>query len=409
MIQVSKYSIFDFVHARRYTFYWPVSTINFSISFMKEVKCKKFSRAISFLKKPIVTVLCISAFLILIYLYLFTATTVQKYYQAGCAILDENSHIVRLFNGSLCIFLNNGDFISSNLKENIRYFDKTGHLIWESDKPALHQLKLSNAGKNFLAITSETKKINGRNIRADVFSVRDFQNKILKSWSTFDNYKKLQLLDLSYFKNCKDDCYWPTLWLSPTEASDVLELTHANSFQEISIKEEIFGSNIWKAGNYLIYLYGPLSVALVLDSDLKNILWSYDFKKIDRIHLHDLQLIAGAKLLVFFNSNIDAQTKTEYSSLEILDLAAMQTTWKYAGRPPEKFFSKLKGSVQILDNSDLLYSVDSEWGVAGYIINTSGVEIYRIGSSSKSKSREQRAAQDIKQVDLSEFLKNNLL
>lgn len=319
-------------------------------------------------------------------------------FQSGCVIINEKAEVIKLLPGYHCILLDNGDFIASSPGYKMSYYKSDGEPVWTDDNPSSHKLDLTNDKKHFLAITSERKFFNKKNARGDVFSVRTLDNKILKSWSVFKNMDALKKLKLKYFEN--EDLVWPADWLDPKLGFQG-EVSHANSFHEISKNSEIPGSTIWRAGNYLVYIFGPIATALVLDSDMKNILWHYDFKNSYMNKLHDLQVIAGGHLMAFVN-DADPSFQKHYSAVMILDPNTMRPIWSYADMV---FYSANQGGVQILPNGNFLISVSDFDNFGFYEVDYNKNKIYSFIGSKKKYNY----GPEVKQIDLQKFLTNNRL
>ena len=334
----------------------------------------------------------------------------QKTYQIDCAIVDEKGIFIRQYAGGYCLFRDNGDLIISKTTNGISYFTKSGERLWTRKDPTLHKIVTSNDKKSFITITSEYKIFSGRKIRADLFSVISFENKLLKSWSTFQNIADLENKELAFFKNPILASLWTTAWLRDGTNDIFGEITHANSIQEISANEEIKDSKIWKSGNYLIYLYGPMSTAIVLDSEMQKVLWFFDMRKTGKVNIHDLQLIKDQKLLFLNNKNDDPITGKLFSSVEIYNLDFSKMLWRYTETPPEKFYTEKWGGVQVLKNGNFLYtnsSVDNHFPTANEI-TPEGQTVFSLKSNLRnSKGTMPIPVQEIKQIDLSDFLKNN--
>jgi len=339
------------------------------------------------------------------YLKFFKKTNVpSSYYQAGCLILEKNGAVLKNFPGHLCLFLENGDLIVSNPTEKMRYYQSNGNMLWEDDNPGLHQLILANDKKHFITIVSESNLLNGKTLRTDVFTMRDFQNKTVKEWSTFQNLDLLKRYGLTYFSSCKNEpCAMPVYWLGAKGTKYDGQLTHTNMIQEFTKNEAIPSSNIWKKGNFLVYLFGRLTVALVLDSEMKQVLWHFDFTKIGRDNLHSLQLTPKGTLLAFFNYTLPYAQEPLFSSIGLLDLNTLQTKWSYSGNPPRKYFVENQGGVQLLKNGNYFYTVSNPDNLSGHEVTTSGKEIFSIAVDVNKFHR----FQEIKQIDAAEFLKNN--
>jgi len=329
----------------------------------------------------------------------------SEHYQMGCNILSPSGNIIWYSEAYLCAFLNDGSFFTAGT-DGLRYHSKTDDIVWyKNDMSRFHKLVLSEDRRYVLSIGSEKNIINDELIRSDVFEVTDKNGITVKRWSVFENLNALKQLGLSFFKSPPQ--YGAANWAFDPKVKK--EITHANSFQEINSDVAIYGSSIWKPGNYLVYLYGPVATALVLDSEMKKILWHFDFAVKGKSTVHDLQLVQNGNILLYYNFTNEFLREPHYSSLVLADPITMHTKWNYNATPPESFFSDTFGGVQQLENGNFLYSITKqaqrfpdEVEIA-HEVTPLGQRVFSI----KSPYPKNRGYQEIKQIDATEFLKNN--
>src|SRR3990167_7448995 len=89
----------------------------------------------------------------------FAEISTNKHYVIGCNIYDENLKLIKSFVGDLCIFLDDGSFISTMGGESkITRFGPTGEKTWERNFFVHHSLVLSNDKKRVLFLSSQARE-----------------------------------------------------------------------------------------------------------------------------------------------------------------------------------------------------------------------------------------------------------
>lgn len=303
--------------------------------------------------------------------------------------------------GRLCDYSDDGKVLSSYPNANIiKMIDRNDELLWTSYENAHHDLKFTNDQKAILLITSELIEFQNKKVRSDCFSKRDLNNKIIHQWCLSDNLKNLEKLGFKFYPNKGD----------PFAINELInteyEISHANSIYEIKKNDLSDKIEAFQEGNFLVNIFTPTYALLILDKDLKNILWSKDLSDLKygfnrlKINTHDSQITSDGKILTFANfskiqyfSIIDdffirndkpwLDFKT-HSSLIKLDPVSDSIDWVYEATPPHNFISEFLGSVTQLKNNNYLFS-DYTNGNAIYEVSTDGEIVWKLVLPTKTK------------------------
>ncbi|MGZ3689874.1 MAG: arylsulfotransferase family protein, partial [Pseudobdellovibrio sp.] len=324
-----------------------------------------------------------------------------NYFKTHCRLYDRGGNLLFSFdNFYMCDFKSDGSFVASNpLTDEVVYYDKNDTVIWRSNENSHHDINFSS-DENFLhTITSEIITQHGRKVRSDCFIVRNLENVIVKKWCLSEHLDELKKMGLNTEKTMDIDI------TNSSKFSNVgLEISHANTFNEIP--ENILGryDPAFKKGNYIVNLYAPIPVAMILDSEMKHILWheTFCFDLSDKIgfiyRTHDLQVTPNGKILVYVNSigktvnescflehpytgrlsrlntpspapaiNLNILRLNEinilakeggriYTTLNELDPYSGLMLWNYQTKPLFDFTTKSFGSVTLLPNNHYLFS-----------------------------------------------------
>lgn len=318
-----------------------------------------------------------------------------------CRIYDMSGKLVRLLPGMLCAFFEDGSFASGilfNKKPTLTFYDSNLKVLWQKPVHVHHQINPSIDKKRVLVISSEIRDYLGKKVRFDVLKVFSRQGVLLNEWSLFDHRSKLiEWLNWAPYR------LMPFSWDIGSYPKVKWEFSHVNSFYEIPQNEGVKANPAFAAGNFIVNA-SYLNLILVLDSNLKKVLWRTSYPHAGERSIHDVQVVKNGNLLIY--NNYSGGTKT--SSLDEWNPHTGELIWSFKENPPTKFFADKMGGVQILENGNILFS-DWTGGGKGIEIKRSGEEVWRMpfpGETNLSLPVP-RALQQIKRFDLSEFLKNN--
>lgn len=313
----------------------------------------------------------------------------------GCQIVNMERKLIRKFPGAVCAFLEDGRF-ASGTQDKLALYSPQGKELWSKDINVHHQLNLSLDQKKLLVLSSETKLINKKIVRADAFFVFDLKGNELGKFSVYKNKK---VFDALIPKSRRGKIYNFGGTVLGTIAD---EYTHANSFYEIPENPAGKKNSAFAKGNFLInFAYN--GVLAILDHRLKSILWSKHYEVFDTKQAHDAQILSNGNLLLY--SNEDLGIESSFSSLMEINPLSHKVVWRYVGSPRTSFQASHSGGIQYLNNGNLLYSTVEAGGQA-FEIDKAGVVKWYFAVAAETNLEEFRI-QQIKRLNLSKFLANN--
>lgn len=298
------------------------------------------------------------------------ATKEFRYFSADCSIYERSGKIVFHSPEDYCDFANDGKLLSSVLDTNtLQLRDPNGTVLWTSNEYAHHDLKFSRDGKSIIAITAESILLKNTRVKSDCFSKRDLTNKVIHRWCLGDNLPKLEELGFQFNPVVSDDPEYETNKQIKTR----LEISHANSIYEIP-QNTLSGQNAaFAEGNFLVNIYSPSFALIILDREMKNVLWAKDLGKIPhegktlRLITHDTQVTEDGKILTYvnyFQKNPDSTGPSDFFrqvSLMKMDPVSGSIDWLFREKAErDDFKSLVHGTVEILKNGNLFYSVVSD-------------------------------------------------
>lgn len=338
-------------------------------------------------KKNVIILINLLILIIASFSWLFKRLSKNELYNlVECQIFNLNSELVWSFPAKRCAFFKNGDFVAS-INNDLSYFNDRGDLVWKKDIKNHHQINLD--GNDILVISEEFNQYKNQKIKFDKLLIVSREGKIKKQFYLSDKYlnwypKHLQKL-------------WKLIYRDEEDNKGVThEFSHICSFYKIPKNNASKKNGVFKEGNYIITDYkGEI---FILDSELKNKLWSLYKVRNEFIKPHDAQITTEGKLIFYFNN---IWGKRDYTTLESLDLITNESKILYKDNPPELFFAWKKGGIQLLDNGNYLTSDDS-LPVRGFEINPRTNQI--IWSQFFD---DMDTLQQVKRLDLSRFLRNS--
>lgn len=294
-----------------------------------------------------------------------------RYFSADCSIFDRSGKIVFHSPEDHCDFASDGKLLSSVLNTNtLQLRDRDGSILWTSTEYAHHDLKFSRDEKSFLVITAESIDFRNKRVKSDCFAIRDLNNKPLYRWCLSDHVAQLESLGLHFNTVISDDT---EEYQTNRLINSKFEISHANSIYEIPKNRLSEKVAALAEGNFLINIYSPSFALIILDREMKNILWAKDLGKVKhngdilRMTTHDIQLTEDGKLLTyvnFFQKNPQADESADFFkqvSLVKIDPITGAIDWLFKEKNPRQDFKSLvHGTVTILKNSNLFYSVVSD-------------------------------------------------
>jgi hypothetical protein len=214
-------------------------------------------------------------------------------------------------------------------------------------------------------------------------------------------WKTAQRQENSFFHY--GDASWP---VGDPRGNEVgLEFSHLNSIYEIPANPLEKSYPAFKQGNYVVSL-SSLGLIIILDRDLRKILWT--FKHPDTIPptFHDVQLLENGHL--FFYNNKTWEGAIWYTTLDEYEPLTKKLVWRYRAFPPQSFAAEYGGGVQKLKNGNILFS-DATGAGRVTEVTADGKIVWTMSDpfgTAKDKTNPY-FIQDAKRVDLSDFLEHN--
>jgi hypothetical protein len=332
------------------------------------------------------------------------ASTKEKLYNViGCEIYDMDKILIRRFPGSMCLFLDDGSILSAQ-KENLIFYDRYRNEIWSKKINPHHQMNFTLDKKLFLVIGSEIKEIKNslgkvEKVRSDVLYIIDKHGEIKKTYSLYEHRNQFVQLNWNAAFNRKYN----------KEGAKVLhegidwEITHTNSFYEIPENTISTHYPEFKAGNFII---NDISLMLVyiIDSDFKKVIWQSPILKDNWIMFHDVQVVPNTDLIIFYDNGTPIRPE---SRLVEYDLLKQKITWQFPKKFSKSFYSKKMGGLQILENGNVFYNDLTKIPTA-HEISRDGKTVWTLIPREKIAIQNQYDPfQQVKRLDLSQFLKAN--
>jgi hypothetical protein len=337
-------------------------------------------------------------------LFSFLASASQVYI-SGCTVFDSKFDEIHRFPGQYCVFLNNGNYLSSLPSEgDASLINPHGNVLWKKKLYAHHQLKQDSDG-NFLLMTSEIVKYQNKDCRSDNLVIVGQDGKTLKEWKFFDHSEEIRKL-LSSNSPMAQSWLWIGSWFNDSFPSVKCEVSHINSIYEIPENAMSKQLGAFKKGNYIVN--SSYGFVLILSRDFKKILWFKEYPGFfPASRLHDVQVLSSGNILAYVNK-VDMKRE---SYLAEYNPVTGDAVWKYGGNPAQHFFSGYSGGVQILGNGTLLFSDLSDYDAGEKFIGAKIKVINRSGELLINKPYLIRgfnyAPQEIKEINIDDFLKNN--
>lgn len=305
--------------------------------------------------------------------------------QNGCTLFNKKE--VKSFPGRMCLFLDDGSFVSAELGT-VRRFSPSKSIIWEIDLYAHHQMNLSVDKERILVLASEVVK-RGKKQRDDVFLIIDLNGKILARESFYPQFSSNGLK--------------PLLWdelktLREIDADE--ETSHFNSIYEIP--ENSYSSSVpWlKAGNIIV---NSLNLGVfVFSPDLKQLLHQKKFPFSQDHMVHDVQITSHGEYLLF-NNWTKNPAASRISAIQKFNEIDDEMTFDFRASPPELFYSASCGGVQEIGD----YLFFSHIITGGYFYSKKEKRILYVVPGINGNGLELQPLQQLKLVNLLQHFKNS--
>lgn len=314
---------------------------------------------------------------------------VSWHYQSGCRVFDPQGARLRDFPGQICLFFDNGSFVSRQ-PNGLSLYTKEKEVLWTLPGYYHHMLSLSPDKTKILALLSEVITVDGVRHKYDFFQVISLDGKVLHQGHSKDYLEHLKLPTLKR----------PTMGPLAVDMPSDFEATHFNSIYEIPpVKNPKAHPALRKMGKYV--LSGLGHGMFVVSEDLKTVALFNPLKHSEQANVHDIQVMESGQVLLFNNQPSDKRAQVNYSSIDILDPVSDKLIYRFTAQPQGSFYSPYCGSVQELDATTLLFT-DLLNGT--YILDKNKKSFLKILRSTHDPGDKFHLVQEVKRVDLKAFL-----
>jgi hypothetical protein len=262
----------------------------------------------------------------------------------GCTIFSYEGKRLKNFPGQMCIFFDDGSFLSATQK-GLSLIDKNSKVLWNLSGHFHHQINMSQDGKRVLALSSEIVMRKNKSCRVDKMMVITIEGNVLHTVLADDLLKQAKL----------SEDIRPSV---PDLAKDVgapFELSHFNSFYEIpKMTGDSAPKFLQTEGAYVVN--GLSDAIFILSPDLKNLIQTLNIPQSTDHQVHDVQISSNAHLLYFNNMTSDSSDLNRISAIEEKDLKTDKIVFEFRAEPGAMFYSVFSGGVQALDDNHVLFS-----------------------------------------------------
>ncbi len=269
--------------------------------------------------------------------------------------IDGNwsGHVELFPNGDLLVFHQEPDRLTR--------LDWDSNILWETPMLAHHDADVADDGTIYVLARRRRRPVQSGSewvlVEKDYIVVLSPDGSIERRLSLFDLLRDRIDLDRS-----------PRLGGGErgSDRAVVLDPTHANTL--VLIREDY--DDVFRKGRVL-FAARNLSLIGVVDIEREEVVWSWGSEHLD--WPHQPALTKSGHVLVFDNG-----AHRGYSRIVEVEPSSGEIVWEYRGDPPESFFSRTMGGVQLLANGNLLvtestrgrvFEIDREGEIAWEFFN----------------------------------------
>lgn len=343
--------------------------------------------------------------LILISLPSFAQTWKKSQLIVGCNIFTITGKPIRTFPGNICVFLNDGSFLSIT-NNSLRKINHKSHTEWEISGNFHHQLNLTTDGKKILALSSGLVTSPKGPFREDKFLIISMDGKILHQQSFTEITKQIKVYEFDEKAQTTHEVI-----IEGTKVNK--EISHFNSFYEIPPFKREGSQPVWlKEGNFIIN--GLSQGMIILSSDLQKVLHEEGFTNSIHHRVHDVQINKKGNILYFNNlvnengitfdylGGADSLSNIKlFSGIYEIDALTKKVIHRFVANPPQTFYSWISGGIQELDDDTWLFN---HFLIGSYIYSkkTNGILMYAVSTNADYVNF--KPSQQTKAQNLNKFL-----
>ncbi len=328
-----------------------------------------------------------------------------EHFVVGCEISDQNFRRLRVFFGDMCIFLEDGSYISGS-ERGVSLVLANGTVAWQrSDILPHHQINLSNDGKSVLILNYER--------------VPDFICGITKSVSFVVLNLKSGATEREYSVWKRKEYFYKELNFhlgrSQIQPPSNVECFygHMNSFYEVPSNSNQNKFEYLKPGNYIVN--GSGGHILFFDHLMTKIVYKMKTSDLFEGDLHDVQVTGEGKILVY--SNLGPVGGAQKTTISLVDPESKSVETLFPKPDKNLILNKLQtrpflglrqGGVQLLDK-EVLFSINPGDGGSWVFLMSNQGALNLVKKYSSNGATENFSIQQIKHLNLSAFLRKNML
>lgn len=310
----------------------------------------------------------------------------------ACRIFTIEGKHIKTYPGHICIFMEDGSFISAHEKM-IRRISKDNEVLWQLPGHFHHQINLTPDKQRILALSSEVIVDKNENKRQDKFIIFSLDGKVLHEQKAEFLFKEAGVV-------AEDIRMMSTL---AKEMNARNEISHFNSFYEIPAHKESGSTSFIKEGNIIL---NSLKYGLfILNPDMTKVLHHTVFKNSLDHHVHDVQVNRNGNLIYFNNlaAGKPENEKLTYRHSEVNEVhpKTHRMINSFSGAPKQLFHSAICGNIQELSNDLWLFT---HFLTGTFIYSKSSKKILASISETHLDGERFMPSQQVTAQDLTKFL-----
>ena len=323
-----------------------------------------------------------------------------------CMLVNMDGQTLRRTYGNLCTYFEDGSLIVGSQTEMSLISDE-GRVIWSLPLNTHHNLKNINQTE-FLVMNSSFDNYKKKWLRFDRISIYNKSAQELKYFDFSEHAADLtrrskRSLNAAFdetFKSLQKDIFLLNVKTQEKFKPVFYEFSHANSVYRIPKNKMAKFIPAFAEGNFIVNING-LQLMLILDSELKSIIWSHEGLS---PNTHDVQVIESGEILVYNNSFTEKS-----SAIELFNPLTKSRKVLYKGTPDHSFFATTQGSVQILPTGHLLISEIRKDELSRFFeVDQNGRFIREWPARTEGLTGNLLSGlQEVKIINANKFLKNN--
>lgn len=255
--------------------------------------------------KYILSAVLLAICLIILYFSLIPALPQGKYLSANCKIYNLDGELLREFNGVECVYFSDGSWMNLETNGRVNFFNKKGDLVNTIKENGLCCLLTGVEKDQAIFISNESVNYLGyEKVKFDELVKVDKEGNIK---SRLKLYSHIDFLRSKLDMRSKVKPYKIT-WKASVNFDFVG--THISSISENKMDIIINGVTVAPKGSYTLFSYIGYRGIIIVDKDLKGILYA---RPLAVTIAHDLHFTGANKVLFFENSTRKMNNKNPNS------------------------------------------------------------------------------------------------